>query len=249
MTIRQQNFKKHPHTARFLMKFHAAAAGLPADIEPEAVQEEKAIAFLTGAPSRPVAKQEIFVKGWRITTGPGLITQKQADWIVDIAETREGVTDEMVRSLAERLIQGFNRQAASDFIARYKDLPRKSADAARTEAIAPGADTTARPSTEPSDVPAGRYAIVEEGVTKFYRVSKGKNQWAGRTFVNAQASDEQYPVRNPVKVVMILAAISEDLAGAATRYGLELGRCYRCGRTLTDETSRALGIGPECRKK
>lgn len=34
-----------------------------------------------------------------------------------------------------------------------------------------------------------------------------------------------------------------------TLFGIELGRCCRCGRELTDETSRALGIGPECRSK
>lgn len=26
-------------------------------------------------------------------------------------------------------------------------------------------------------------------------------------------------------------------------------RCHGCGRLLRDETSRALGLGPECRKK
>jgi hypothetical protein len=40
-------------------------------------------------------------------------------------------------------------------------------------------------------------------------------------------------------------------AGTATSqklYATELGQCYVCGRTLTDDTSRAMGIGPTCRK-
>jgi uncharacterized protein DUF6011 len=33
------------------------------------------------------------------------------------------------------------------------------------------------------------------------------------------------------------------------RYGQELGECGHCGRTLTDEASRAAGIGPVCASK
>lgn len=182
--------------------------------------------------------KEIHIQGYRIKVGPGLISEAQAKWVIDIAETKDGVTDAMVASLAERLIQGFARSAASAFITKYKDLPRKAAPVA----------VESKPSTEPSDVKAGRYAIVEDGVTKFYRVTKGKGAWAGRTFVEAQASDDHYPVRNPVKRVQILAAIEADPM-AERRYGMELGKCSRCGRTLTDETSRSYGIGPECRKK
>jgi len=32
-------------------------------------------------------------------------------------------------------------------------------------------------------------------------------------------------------------------------YGTELGECGVCGRTLTDEKSRAYGIGPVCRER
>lgn len=38
----------------------------------------------------------------------------------------------------------------------------------------------------------------------------------------------------------------ENPAGAALRYAQELGRCSRCNRHLTDEASRARGLGPEC---
>jgi hypothetical protein len=47
----------------------------------------------------------------------------------------------------------------------------------------------------------------------------------------------------------ILSRIAEyGVEAAATLYGTELGQCYRCNRHLTDELSRQLGIGPECRK-
>ena len=41
----------------------------------------------------------------------------------------------------------------------------------------------------------------------------------------------------------------ENPAGAALRYAQELGRCSRCNRTLTDEASRARGLGPECAER
>lgn len=44
------------------------------------------------------------------------------------------------------------------------------------------------------------------------------------------------------------ALLFVDAKAAVTRYGQELGHCGSCGRHLTDETSRAIGIGPECRK-
>jgi hypothetical protein len=96
----------------------------------------------------------------------------------------------------------------------------------------------------------GHYAVREEAVVKFYRVKlvTGGN-WAGKVFVEAQASDDFYPVRNPATLAQVLGAIMVDPHAAEELYGQELGQCYRCNRTLTDETSRALGIGPECRSK
>lgn len=90
----------------------------------------------------------------------------------------------------------------------------------------------------------------EGGAVKFYRVKMmtGGN-WSGKVFVDAQASDDFWPVRAPAALEWILGGIVADPQSAATLYGTELGQCYRCNRTLTDETSRALGIGPECRSK
>jgi hypothetical protein len=43
----------------------------------------------------------------------------------------------------------------------------------------------------------------------------------------------------------IVAAGPEE---AMIRYGQELGQCGHCGRELTNDKSRALGLGPHCRK-
>jgi hypothetical protein len=98
-----------------------------------------------------------------------------------------------------------------------------------------------------SQVPAGRYSIICDGTVKFYRVDKPtEGRWAGRTFVKVQASGEFYPVRNSMARAEILFAIAHDVRAASIRYGRELGVCGVCGRTLTNEESRAAGIGPVC---
>lgn len=100
------------------------------------------------------------------------------------------------------------------------------------------------------DVPAGHYAIASTGSNDlaFYRVDRpSKGAYAGRVFVKLVVGG--HPDMNVRRdhVAGILARIAAD-PQAAARYGQELGRCCACNRHLTDETSRALGIGPECRK-
>lgn len=52
------------------------------------------------------------------------------------------------------------------------------------------------------------------------------------------------------KVAQVLLGLSpEELREAQALYGRELGVCGRCGRTLTDEASRAEGLGSECARK
>lgn len=97
------------------------------------------------------------------------------------------------------------------------------------------------------------FALGEDEAAKFYRVKELPN---GRVYVDAVAGGSQhdhdgvtYPVKNPGTLVEVLTAILVDPDYAAKRYGQLLTRCSDCNRTLTDSTSRALGIGPECRSK
>jgi hypothetical protein len=113
-----------------------------------------------------------------------------------------------------------------------------------------GTHTAAPPATQ-ADVAAGHYAIESTGANDlaFYRVDRPTDgQYAGRTFVKLIVGG--HPDRNVPRshVAGILARIAEDPDAAARRYGTELGQCSSCNRHLTDEESRRLGIGPECRK-
>lgn len=96
----------------------------------------------------------------------------------------------------------------------------------------------------------GRYAVERDGSLRFYKVdSPTEGKWAGRTFVKVQASDDYWPIRERGERESILAAIAADPEAALLRYGREIGACGHCGRTLTDEDSRARGIGPVCAAK
>jgi hypothetical protein len=104
---------------------------------------------------------------------------------------------------------------------------------------------------KPSGAARGYFAInVPDGFggapVKFYRVTRVTS---GRIFVDAQASDEYHSVKTPASLELVLGRIMGDPVKAAELYASSLGRCYRCGRTLTDETSRSVGMGPECRSK
>lgn len=93
------------------------------------------------------------------------------------------------------------------------------------------------------DVADGRYAIDIDDTTKFYRVSHGRD---GRLWLNVFASDTQYPIHAYETKRAVLTEIARDAHAAMARFGQLIGSCGVCGRTLTDEESRARGIGPIC---
>lgn len=99
------------------------------------------------------------------------------------------------------------------------------------------------------DVVAGRYAVRDKGIVKFYVVDRPtEGRWAGRVFVKRQVSDDLIPLKTWTSRE-VLDKIAQDPQGAMLLYGEELGVCGICGRTLTNEESRRDKIGPICRQK
>lgn len=95
----------------------------------------------------------------------------------------------------------------------------------------------------------GYYALHTAGTEDeihFYRITRNER---GYLKVQEQASDELYPVRWQAVRGIVQAILDAGIASAQALYADKLDKCYRCGRTLTDATSRALGIGPDCRAK
>ena len=99
---------------------------------------------------------------------------------------------------------------------------------------------------EAPEVPEGRFAVDLNGTLRFYVVQYGKGRWEGRTFVSRQSSDNLFKI-SPAERAAAVKLIAADPKAATVRYGRELGVCGVCGKVLTDEESRATGIGPVCR--
>lgn len=154
-------------------------------------------------------------------------------------------------------IAAFPAEFSADHLAIAREAfpARTVADA--SDAIARAKRTVERlkATTSSVKVPAavevadGHYALLTDGVVKFYSVTNvTEGKWAGFTFVNAQASDEYHKVGRESSA-RILAEIASDPQAAMKLYGHSLGKCGHCNRTLTDEASRAAGIGPICARK
>lgn len=108
-----------------------------------------------------------------------------------------------------------------------------------------------------SGIVPGRYAVpAANGKLAFYLLTKSKRGWwflmlqHGGEFTRLGIiSSNGFLQRNNDGISTIIGKIAEDPRGAAIRYGKELGVCALCGSELTDEESRANGIGPVCAKK
>jgi hypothetical protein len=163
-------------------------------------------------------------------------TEKQIAFIHKLLGERE-LSEEQSKWLAENPITEIESKTASQIIDGLLKNPKLPGAVQDYADPAPG-------------VPAGRYAIEQDGTTKFFQVDKPtKGKWAGRTFLSALASEQRYPIKNPAQRSAIFAAIGQDPKAASFLYGQKIGHCGVCGLTLTDESSRAAGIGPVCAQK
>jgi hypothetical protein len=105
-----------------------------------------------------------------------------------------------------------------------------------------------------AQVPAGWYATPSATGNNdydFWQVDKpSEGKWSGRTFVSrVLGGHDNLPVRGRDAAVVLIAILREGTCQAMTTYGLKIGRCGKCNRTLTDKLSREIGIGPVCREK
>lgn len=183
-----------------------------------------------------------------------MATEKQLRFIRTLAGER--VIPPVVRARLETKMTGFDTKTASETIDWLLKQPKAVSDGflngnkvAREDSERASRLAAARPNLL-ATVPEGRYAVDLDDKLRFYRVDRPtQGKWAGRVFLNVQASDDWHPVHdwNTKRVVFDLIAV--DPQAALLRYGKELGHCGHCGRTLTDADSRAKGIGPICAAK
>lgn len=138
--------------------------------------------------------------------------------------------------------EGMSQRDVSQGIDRMKAMPRPRTQAAPQAPVAEVAD--------------GRYALVRvpsienlpgDSRTVFIKVRTPQDgKWAGFTFVDYEAGEQRIPVKDRTLKAAVLRIISHDPLGASMLYGREVGRCGVCHIKLTDDDSRAMGIGPDC---
>lgn len=207
----------------------ARYAGISAqDIHAAQVTHNAALAARVSAPSKTQHQAASAIHIHRAT-------DRAINWLVTLSGERfPAVTEASIREWA----QGVSASEVSAKIDWLKTQPRINSGVGTRE----------------YDVPAGRYAIryTVQGETKvtFLKVTRpAEGPFAGRVFVNIQAGDELYRT-TPVARDLFLSQIEEaGLSESSKLYGREIGSCGVCGRTLTDEISRAHGIGPKCSSK
>ena len=172
-------------------------------------------------------------------------TERQVDFLHKLLNEREyDETPHLHDVRNEREI--VSKAHASELINWLKDRPFKSG--LRPQPCAP--------KWSGFEVEPGHYAIPSatgNNDLDFFRVDAGKGRHEGRMFVKRIVGGHpEYgmTVKDARYVLAFLSELTADARSLARqRYGTEIGRCYRCNRHLTDETSRKLGIGPDCRNK
>lgn len=143
------------------------------------------------------------------------------------------------------------RRGASALIEWLRTLPRLNKT---IETLGQWEQDERRNDVASIDVPAGRYALDTQvhavNGTAFYKVDRPETgRWAGYVFVKQIiGSDEQkLSMKQGRAILARIAAVGAEAASA--RYGHEIGECGICGRQLTNDESRARGIGPVCAAK
>lgn len=153
------------------------------------------------------------------------------------AETRPKFRTRInVLAVDHREVNKLDRQAASNLITYLFGLPQSFGTTGR-----PGAFDV---------VAAGHYALERDGEVTFYRVDRPtEGKWAGKVFVKLQHGDDYTNMSFAAGNTILGHIVDQGVMECSTRYGREVGSCGVCHRTLTNEESRAAGIGPVCREK
>lgn len=150
-----------------------------------------------------------------------------------LAEVNEADRDATLENI-KASVPTLSKAAASKWIEKLLECPKL--------------ETTSGPVNLP-DVPAGRYALTgNDGTTDFYKVDRPtEGRWAGKTFVKLLVGPEEQRVSFAQTKTILDRILEAGVQDAMLRYGQEIGECGHCGRRLTNEESRELGIGPICR--
>lgn len=182
-----------------------------------------------------------------------MATEPQVNYLKVLRDRKDlsSLSTEQVTWLISTDFSKIPKRRASDVIGTLKELPwkpRNEQEASEREVKA----NTPMP-VSASGIPDGYYAV--KGVEghkndiSFFRLRSPKQgNWVGYQFTDQVVGHgKRYPVKDTDAREKIHKMIEEQgIVACQQLYGQEIGACGRCGRELTDDTSRARGIGPDC---
>lgn len=165
----------------------------------------------------------------------------------DLAEFDREMAAETWRALGAHQQAGtLSVELASQHISTILQSVRTHrAEAKRLEAAKATPEQAKERSTSPLElVPDGRYAIDKgDDHIVFYRV---KRYESGAYTVSVQASDETHRLDRKAARTVLQQIVDAGIKESAILYGLKLGVCSICGRSLTKKASRDRGMGDKC---
>jgi len=181
-----------------------------------------------------------------------MASERQVAYIKSLASSKDLSTlDEQTLAAlnTDSFLENLTNNEVDNILGILKQLPKPTPPTNPTNPDAP--TPPVGPLSE--GVAKGRYFIVDpvDNVEKFIHVEKPEppSRWAGYTFIKVRASDDLYPIKDKAHREAILTEIAKDPVTAMNEYGIRLGVCGMCGRTLTQRDSRLRGMGPICAGK
>lgn len=186
----------------------------------------------------------------------GQITEKQKTFLGTLA-TERVVEPHQATKLAEILAgtRVTTSQEASMFITILLGAPRKP------KATSPGSvpvSPWAAANAALADVDTSFYAIPAGYVSAqnidlygsdylFVRIrNRGNTRYVSR--VHGAPGSPRYSSMNPANSLAIANVVRDRAVEFGKLWHEHSGRCGRCNATLTDQKSRDMGFGPDCRK-
>jgi len=211
---------------------------------------------INGAPSyRDAGSSDRYEVGYggerRYATRPATkaiepASDKQKAFIDDLLIKRVHInmTDDVIDSIKA------NKAQASRFISFLLAQPKVADQAPAPLKVEVLTEVAAPTSTRLNfaEILDGNYAVREDSVVKFYRVSTNRK---GYKNVQVRASDNLFMLFGKASIAVLHRIVEAGLAESRMLFVTELGRCCKCGRSLTDEVSRSNalengGYGPDC---
>jgi hypothetical protein len=203
----------------------------------------------SGSPTVQVCTRCHNVDGLPLVRLEHAITHGQVESIARLVVELVELGDNEIAGKVNERIGGYDFAMAAKCVVRLQERleARKAAQRAAAKAEANAARV---PTSTYQEVPAGHYAVPSRTGNNdldFWTVQVGKGNWAGRRFVKRViGGHEDTDVRGAEARQALESIVKYGILEAGVLYGQTIGKCARCNRHLTDETSRNQGYGPEC---